>query len=161
MKAPQAGRPHMPGYGVPADRKGLLPWSWAKQRLARSHNYWIATTRPDGSPHVMVIWGLWMDEHFYFSTGREARKARNLAANPRCVVCNERADEAAVVEGVARILQDGATRKRFFRLYQRKYDFDMSGFLDEPVWEVAPVKAFALYEKGFPKRATRWQFSGR
>ncbi len=51
---PKASRPHMPGYGLPKGRKGLLPWKWALERLQNSHNYWIATTRADSSPHVMV-----------------------------------------------------------------------------------------------------------
>jgi hypothetical protein len=99
---PKASRPHMPGYGVPKGTKGLLPWSWAKQRLEKSHNYWISTVKPDGSPHTMIVWGLWVDGAFYFSTGRQSRKARNLAENLRCVLCTERADEAVMVEGSAR-----------------------------------------------------------
>ena len=57
----------MPGYGVPKSSKGLLPWKWAQDRLVKSRQYWIATTRPDGSPHVMPVWGLWLDSVFYFS----------------------------------------------------------------------------------------------
>ncbi len=101
--APKPSRPHMPGYGMPESKKGLLPWKWAEQRLRKSHNYWITTVKPDGSPHTMVVWGLWMDGAFLFSTGRQSRKARNLAKNPRCVVCTEQAEEAVVVEGVAEI----------------------------------------------------------
>lgn len=83
-KQPRASRPHMPGYGIlAADQgSGLLPWSWASERLAEAHNYFVATTRPDGRPHVMPVWGLWLDDTFYFSTGRESRKARNLEGNP-------------------------------------------------------------------------------
>jgi hypothetical protein len=55
-----------------------MPWTWAEERLGESHNYWIATSRPDGRPHLMVIWGLWLDGVFYFSTGGQSRKARNL-----------------------------------------------------------------------------------
>ena len=55
---PTASRPYMPGYGLPDAKKGLLPWAWAEQRLKKSHNYWITTVRPDGSPHTMVVWGL-------------------------------------------------------------------------------------------------------
>src|SRR2546427_9849951 len=91
---PKPSRPHMPGYGLPKGTKGLLPWGWAEQRLKKSHNYWITTVRPDGSPHTMIVWGLWLDGRFYFSTGRQSRKARNLAANPKCILCTERADEA-------------------------------------------------------------------
>ena len=83
---PKVGRPQMPGYGIPETRKGLLPWKWAEQRLQKSHNYWITTVKPDGSPHVMVVWGLWLDGAFLFSTGSQSRKTRNLAKNPRCVV---------------------------------------------------------------------------
>ena len=32
--------------------------------------------------------------------------SRNLAANPRCVVCNERADQATIVEGTAARVTD-------------------------------------------------------
>ena len=94
----------MPGYGLPKGKEGLLPWTWAEQRLKRSHNYWISTTRPDGRPHMMVIWGLWMDGAFYFSSGAESRKARNLAKNPHCVIGTEKADEAVVVEGEVSLL---------------------------------------------------------
>ncbi|MCI0535994.1 MAG: pyridoxamine 5'-phosphate oxidase family protein, partial [Verrucomicrobiales bacterium] len=77
---PEAGRPYMPGYGLPGATKGkgLLAWKWAEERLTSSHNYWIATTGPRG-PHVMVVWGIWAGAAFYFSTGRESRKAKNLA----------------------------------------------------------------------------------
>lgn len=27
QSGPTASRPHMPGYGITADKKGLLPWS--------------------------------------------------------------------------------------------------------------------------------------
>jgi hypothetical protein len=59
LSAPKASRPHMPGYGiVPADSgDGLLEWAWAVERLNRSRNYWIATARPDGRPHVAPVWG--------------------------------------------------------------------------------------------------------
>jgi len=157
-RAPKSSRPHMPGYGLPEHHKGLLPWKWAEQRLSKSHNYWISTVRPDGRPHTMVIWGLWLANVFYFSTGRDSRKSHNLEANPNCVVCNELAHEAVIVEGVAREVREAALRKRFFRLYERKYDFDMSPYQQEPIWAVRPVKAFAFDEKLTLNRATRWRF---
>ncbi len=157
-RAPKSSRPHMPGYGLPEHNKGLLPWKWAEQRLAKSHNYWITTVRPDGRPHTMVVWGLWLANVFYFSTGRESRKFHNLKANPNCVVCNELAREAVIVEGVAREVREAALGKRFFRLYERKYDFDMSPYQQEPIWVVRPVKVFAFDEKLTLNRATRWRF---
>ena len=69
MAEPTASRPYMPGYGLldATLGTGLLPWSWAVERLTRSHDYWVATVRPDGRPHVMPVWGIWMDDALWFS----------------------------------------------------------------------------------------------
>jgi pyridoxine/pyridoxamine 5'-phosphate oxidase len=146
----------MPGYGLPKGTKGLLPWSWADRRLARSHNYWISTTRPEGNPHTMIVWGLWLDRRFCFSTGAQSRKARNLATNPNCVVCTEHANEAVILEGTAQLTNDPTLVKRFAKLYQAKYKWDTSGF-SEPIYVVIPRVAFGLYEKKFMGSATRWE----
>ena len=160
---PKAGRPQATGYGFPEGTKGLLPWSWAEQRLKQSHNYWITTVKPDGSPHTMVVWGLWQDGRFLFSTGSQSRKARNLAPNPRCIVCTEHAQEAVIVEGVAEIA-DVAARRKFLPVYARKYKFDMGKMKDdiltmkEPVFAVCPQLAFGLPENHFQSKSTRWKF---
>lgn len=155
-------RIHAPGYGFPESAKGLLPWSWAEQRLKKSHNYWVATVKPDGSPHTMVVWGLWQDGCFLFSTGKRSRKARNLAKNPKCVVCTEHAHEAVIVEGFAEIA-DVSARRKFLSPYERKYKFDMSSMKDdilsmkEPVFAVYPRVVFGLWEKHFQSKSTRWK----
>ena len=160
---PEAGRPHMPGYGLPEGKKGLLPWTWADQRLKKSHNYWITTVKPDSSPHTMVVWGLWQDGRFLFSTGGKSRKARNLAGNTHCIVCSELANEAVIVEGIAEIA-DVTARRKFLPAYERKYKFDMKGMKDdilsmkEPVFAVHPRAVFGLWEKHFIDKSTRWTF---
>lgn len=147
----------MPGYGLPKGTKGLLRWAWAERRLKQSHNYWISTVRPDGRPHTMIVWGLWLDGQFCFSTGATSRKARNLAERPDCVIATDQANAAVIVEGVARRTLDPAVLKRFAVAYQRKYAWDMSEFA-EPVYLVAPRVAFGLHEKQFVGSATRWTF---
>jgi len=153
----------MRGYGLPKGKKGLLPWKWAEQRLKQSHNYWLTTVRPDGTPHTMVVWGLWLDGAFLFSTGRQSRKARNLEKNKRCVVCNEHAHEAVIVEGTAE-LADVSVRREFLKKYERKYNFDMESMekdilaMKEPVFAIRPRVVFGLYEKKFMSSATRWKF---
>jgi len=160
---PNVSRIHAEGYGFPTGTKGLLSWSWAERRLKRSHNYWITTVKPDGSPHTMVVWGLWQDGRLLFSTGSQSRKARNLVANPNCVVCTENAAEAVIVEGVAE-LADVLARRKFLTQYTRKYDWDMSKMKDdilslkEPVFAVKPRVVFALWEEHFQNRSTRWKF---
>lgn len=162
-KKPKSSRPHATGYGFPKGKKGLLSWSWAEQRLKKSHNYWITTVKPDGSPHTMVVWGLWQDGRFLFSTGSQSRKARNLAKDPRCIVCTEDAREAVIMEGVAEIA-DVKARRKLIPAYQRKYDWDLSSMKDdmlsmkEPVFAVHPKVVFALWEKYFQTKSTRWQF---
>jgi len=166
-KNPKPSRIAAPGYGFPKGTKGLLPWSWAEQRLKKSHNYWIITVKPDGSPqtspHTMVVWGLWQDGRLLFSTGSKSRKARNLAQNPNCVVCTEQANEAVIVEGVAEIA-DVPARRKFLAKYKPKYNFDMSSMKDdilsmkEPVFAVRPRVVFALWEKYFQTKSTRWKF---
>ena len=163
-KKPELSRPQAPGYGFPEGKKGLLPWSWAEQRLKKSHNYWITTVKPDGSPHTMVVWGLWQDGRLLFSTGSKSQKARNLARNANCVVCTEHANEAVIVEGVAETA-DLASRHKFLANYTGKYDWDMSSMKDdilsmkEPVFAVRPRVVFGFWEKHFQEKATRWKFT--
>jgi Pyridoxamine 5'-phosphate oxidase len=153
----------MPGYGLTKGRKGLLPWTWAEQRLKKSHNYWITTVKADGSPHSMVVWGLWMDGRFLFSTGSKSVKARNLAKNTSCVLCTELANEAVIVEGIAEIA-DVAARRKLLPAYERKYKFDMGAMKDdilamkEPVFAVRPRVVFGLWERHFVGKSTRWTF---
>jgi nitroimidazol reductase NimA-like FMN-containing flavoprotein (pyridoxamine 5'-phosphate oxidase superfamily) len=160
---PSASRPHMPGYGIkaPAEGSGLLLWKWAEERLGKVHNFWVATTRPDGRPHVMPVWGVWMEDALYFSTGARSRKARNLKANPSCVVCGEHARGQIIIEGTAKRLSDSKLWKRFAKVYEKKYNFDMSGYRAEPFYVVRPRTAFGLWEKDFLGSATRWQFGQR
>ena len=134
---PKASRPYMPGYGIldANEGSGLLPWEWAEQRLAASKNYWIATTWPDGRPHCTAVWAIWMDGAVYFSAGWKSRKAKNLSANPRIVICPENADHAVSLEGVAETTDDAATIERFCTAYSRKYHWDLT-----PTWFASSVR---------------------
>lgn len=153
---------------MPESKKGLLPWSWAEQRLKKSHNYWITTIKPGASakdclPHTMIVWGLWQEGRFLFSTGSTSRKARNLDQNLNCIVCTELAKEAVIVEGTAEIA-DVVARRKFLPAYERKYKFSMKGMKDdilsmkEPIFAVRPLLAFGLWEKYFASKTTRWKF---
>lgn len=161
---PKASRPHMPGYGLPKSSKGLLSWKWAANKLSKSRQYWIITVRPNGRPHAMPVWGLWFGGIFYFSTGSQSRKAKNLAKNSYCVVTNEDAAEAVIIEGKAEAVKSPALIRKFIPLYERKYKWDMSGMADdmialkEPVFAVHPAVVFGQIEKTFAKTATRWKF---
>jgi hypothetical protein len=164
LKTPKATRPEIPGYGLPRSKKGLLPWKWAEDRLKKSRQYWIATTRPDGRPHVMIVWALWMDGLLYFSTGKQSVKARNLAQNPHCAMASERADEGVILEGAVETECDVQRIREFIRLYEKKYKWKLGKMaeamlaLEDPVFFLRPKVGFGLWEKKFATTATRWLF---
>ena len=99
----ERGRPHAPGYGIRSDSQGMLPWSFMEERMTAARDYWVATVRPDGRPHLTLVWGLWVDEVFYFGCGPQTRKARNLSNNPNVAVPPE-SDDVVILEGVAEVV---------------------------------------------------------
>jgi nitroimidazol reductase NimA-like FMN-containing flavoprotein (pyridoxamine 5'-phosphate oxidase superfamily) len=105
----------------------------------------------------MPVWGVWLDDAFFFSTGRKSRKGQNLAANPACTVTNDDAEEAVIVEGHAAPVEDAAALERVANAYKRKYKMDPRS-MNEPIFIVRPSTVFGFIEKSFPKSATRWKF---
>ena len=154
---PTASRPRMEGYGVPQSMEGVLPWEWARKRLCESHNYWFTSVREDGAPHTMPVWGIWLAGAYYFSTGDSSRKARNLQQNRNCVVCNENAAEAVILEGVAQKLEPKQIPQQAFTDYKAKYGWELDPQRG-PVWAVRPRVVFAMPEEQFPEGVTRWKF---
>jgi PPOX class probable F420-dependent enzyme len=156
----------MPGYGVlPAGKgSGLIPWAEAERRLIGAHDFWCATVTPGGAPHVMPVWGVWLEDQVWFSSSLRSRKARNLAADPRCTLTTDDAQNPVVVEGTARQVVDRPALERFVAAMNGKYDGEMTlEFLDPTVngsYAVRPVRAFALTHDDFIGSPTRWTFSG-
>jgi hypothetical protein len=109
------------------------------------------------------VWGIWLDGAFYFSSGAKSRKARNLSANPNCVVCPEDGIQAVSLEGVAETISDAETIRRFVEAYNPKYQWDLKveTVLDMgPIFAVHPRKVIAVDATPgeFQGSATRWQF---
>lgn len=164
MAAPKSSRPYMPGYGLlPADQgSGLLPWSWAEERLSASRNYWVTTVWPQRRPHVMPVWGMWVEDAFWFSSSKGSRKSRNLAGNTRCVVATEDANSPVVVEGFAALVSDRQTLEQVLAWENQKYKTGYTSELLNPevnsCFRVAPVWAFGLAQGDFTGSPTRWDF---
>ncbi len=156
-KGPKSDRPHMPGYGISESRKGILPWSWAKERLEQNRNYWISTIRPDGRPHAMPVWGVWHKDQLFFSTAITSTKSCNLQANPNCTATIESATEAVIVEGVAKVVSGKAILAPVWKAYKQKYDWSIDG---EKLFAITPTTVFAFIETAeqFGTAATRWRF---
>lgn len=156
----ETSRPHMPAYGLlgPDEGRGLLPWSFARERLQASRCYWLSTVVPGGRPHAMPVWGVFEREAFFFSTDGTSRKARNLAADPRCVVTTDAAAEAVVLEGRAERVDDVDLLAEIAGAYTAKYPMGFPP--DSHVFGVRPEVVFAFVEahEEFAGSATRWRF---
>lgn len=139
-------------YGVPESVEGMLPWSYVEERMPGARNYWLATVRPDGRPHSVPVWGIWLDGTFYFGGGRRTRKARNLETNPHVVVHLESGDDVVILEGVAEEITDPSLLVRIDDAYEAKYGIRHG----TPIWALRPRAAYGWDD--FPKSATRWLF---
>ena len=155
----------MPGYGIlgPTEGTGLLSWQWAHERLVVSHDFWLATTRPDARPHLMPVWGVWDGASLWFSSASASRKASNLRAAARCSVATDNAYEPVVLEGDAVVVTDRELLERALDLENRKYGTDYGPELLDPThntwFELRPIWAFALDEDDFTGSPTRWAFA--
>jgi hypothetical protein len=156
---PSATRPRFAeGYGISPDPDGMLPWSWASERLQAGRSFWVATTRPDGRPHAMPVWGVWLDGAVVFGAAPTSRKARNLARNPSAVVHLESGDEVVILEGE---IEPVAPDEHVADAYHAKYDWRPEVDADDKGgwYRLRPTIAYAWREHDYPRSATRFQFA--
>ncbi|HET7168901.1 MAG TPA: pyridoxamine 5'-phosphate oxidase family protein [Candidatus Limnocylindrales bacterium] len=162
MTEPRADRPHVPGYGIPDSTDGLLPWSWADERLGRAKVYWLATAGADAAPHLIPIWGSWMDGR-WFVEGGPTRWQRNLRENAQMAIHIEFGEEVVIVEGRARehVQPADDLSQRIlagYAKYRPEYEASAEHWTEGGLWELIPVKAFAW--SSFPSDMTRYTFAG-
>ena len=150
------------GYTFKDKDQRLLDWSHVVERMTEAKNYWVATTRPDGRPHVAPTWAIWHENVLYFDGSPETRRMRNIAANPNVAVHLENGVKATIVEGIAR--EVGVPSRELAvtlsELYSAKYAED--GYAPAPdTWErgglyvMEPALAIAWTEFGVDM--TRWR----
>lgn len=153
-----------PSYGVPREGGDFVEWSTIIDRLTDAPGYWIATVVPNGTPHVVPVWGILFEGDLFLETGSPATvKNRNLKANPNVVVHLDGVDDAIIVRGVAeRVPADPAFRARLAAAMKGKYGGEGSEYEPEPerwdlgsAWRIAPESVLAWREM---PTATRWRF---
>ncbi|HKY16154.1 MAG TPA: pyridoxamine 5'-phosphate oxidase family protein [Microthrixaceae bacterium] len=150
-----------------------LPWSEATARFSQGGWFWLATVRPDGSPHVMPILAAWADPVLYVVSKDSARKSRNLAAENRCVLTKDAGDLHLVIESHARRLEDRDELIRASSAFERVYGWSTSVAGDQldaefgaptsggppyAVFEITPITAFGFPTDGETTTPTRWRF---
>ena len=166
MEEQTVPQPEPATLGYPPEKQDLTPWSEAEAVLVERKTYWLATVRPDGPPHVMPVWGVWMAGRFFFSTSPASRKGKNIARNPRCTISLSGRGLDLVLEGTASLVTEDETATKVAALYGPKYDWPVTvrdrGIYGEngdggPLYAVTPETAFAFgLIDGFS--ATRWRF---
>ena len=167
MSEPLRDRPVVPdGYGLPESVEGMLDWAAVEDRLRPSLHYWMATTRPDGRPHVVPRWGVWLDGALWYDGSPDTVHVRNLTRDPRCTLHLEDGEHAVIVDGrsdaaqqpepvLARRLSEAMTAKYGDRGYAPaadSWDGDVAGGLRT----FTPSKALAWFD--FPTDMTRFTF---
>jgi nitroimidazol reductase NimA-like FMN-containing flavoprotein (pyridoxamine 5'-phosphate oxidase superfamily) len=152
------------GYGIPDNNDNLVPWSWAEEQLQNADTIWFSTTRPDGRPHAMPAWGIWLDGKLYFEGSPETRRARNVTATPHVVVHIENGVQTVIVEGTAHEAWPPARElaERLAAIFAAKFG-ESWGYRPEPtqwdeggLWAIEPEVAFAWTK--FPDNCTRFRF---
>jgi PPOX class probable F420-dependent enzyme len=78
----------------------------AEERLLTEPIVWLATVRPDGSPHQVPVWFLWDGNQFLIFAPPGSRTVRNIRANPRVSLAldpTSGGSDVIVVDGTARL----------------------------------------------------------
>src|SRR5512140_1321140 len=116
-------RPQFPG-GYVENPTSILTWDYVVERLAGSKNYWLCSVRPDGRPHAIPRWGVFVDGKLYYDGSPETRHALNLLTNPHLAVHLESGDEALIAEGSAAPAgkPDPELAGRIAAAYRAKYE---------------------------------------
>lgn len=97
------------------DRYGNPPLEWSRAHAALSGDptadltYFLGTCRPDGTPHAAGVGAQWRAGALYFTSNAAARKARDLAVNPRCTLSVRLPGMDVVCTGSAEHVTDADT----------------------------------------------------
>jgi len=161
-----AERPTLPaGYGLPTDVQGLLAWADVERELISAQHYWLASVRPDGRPHVVPRWGVWLDGRFYYDGSPETRHTRNVELNPAVSLNLESGTRAVIVEGtsVATRADPSALGGRLSVAFAKYADAGYTPAADS--WDdevggglrvITPTRVLAWFH--FPDDCTRFRF---
>ena len=161
-----------------ADLYGLvaIPWSRALEALEGPQppalTWFLATTRPDGRPHVAGVGAVWYEDKVWFVSGPGTRKSRNLVENPSCAIAVSLPGIDLVFEGLPERVTDDETLQQLAKRYGETgwpakvedgaftYDYSAPSAGPPPwhLYELKPTTVFGVLGSE-PGGATRWRFS--
>ena len=119
------------------------PAQEALEKLESQKVIWFSSVRPDGRPHLVPIWFVWIGRRIYVSTEPKSVKIRNIRANPRVTLALEDGSHPLICEGTARLVPAPWTEEIKAGFYQ-KYEWDLEKEAQyNQVIEVTPEKWLA------------------
>lgn len=150
MKPTKIIRPQFPrGY---ADHPvSFLTWDWVATRLTESKHYWLCSVRPNGKPHVVPRWGVFIDEKIYYDGSTETRHSRNIELNPYVALHLESGSKAIMMEGLSGPAEKPSPDfgQKLSKEYKRKYR--ELGYAPEPdSWDAGGLFVFT------PRQCIAW-----
>ena len=78
-------------------------------RLRTEPIIWLATTRPDGRPHLVPVWFWWDGAHVLIFSEPDKQKVRNLRHSPHAMLALDSADQGediVMIAGEAALLTE-------------------------------------------------------
>lgn len=101
MNTPIIHRPKLP-KGYADNPTSFVDWKWVAAQLTESKNYWLSAVRPNGRPHVVPRWGVFIDNEFYYDGSPETRHAQNIMENPYVSLHLESGNQVVMMEGFSK-----------------------------------------------------------
>jgi hypothetical protein len=97
---PKVTRPKFP-EGYVDNPISEVPWEYIEEKLTAAKHYWMCSVRPNGRPHVVPRWAVYLDGKLYYDGSPETRHARNILENPNTTVNLEDGQKAIILEGTS------------------------------------------------------------
>lgn len=94
-------------------------------RLEQEQIIWLASVRPNGRPHLVLLWYVWAGGRIYLCVASASVKVRNLRANPAVALALESGSAPVVVEDQAALLARPWPEEAVLG-FQRKYDWTIT-----------------------------------
>jgi hypothetical protein len=153
---PSFGSDYEPAPGTPF---APPPWSTVRDKLVASRNYWIVTTKADGSPHAAPVWGIWHQNCLVFGTSPESVKGRNLLRDHRVAMHLESGDDVVMLTGIATTVgAAGIETDGLLDAYETKYAIRPA---DDPtsLFCIRPSSVLHWDEPTYPDSQVRFRFA--
>ena len=146
-------------YGSPSK---LLDWASVRAELEAAPVYWVASTRPDGRPHVAPRDGLWLDDTWYYGGSPKTVHNKNIDVNPAVAMHIGDGMKATIVEGESHFVKTSdETGQKLAEMNNVKYahygmNSKAADYSKRGLWALQAVRVIAwtvLFED-----ATRFRF---